>query len=312
MFRIFKCGAVVLTGLALYLFTLQRPYALAMLTKAGGGDEPCPWGKLVHYPWSMRRMVDLSKVTSAGLFSIGYDPSLDIELIQTPLRAFWIKKSGSEPGISFLAFVLAEQEWISREEPGHGVRPGDVVVDVGAHVGTFGDDALRRGASKVIMVEPDPVNVECIRRNFKNEIASGRVLVIPEGAWSKTDAMDFGIGVVNSGTGSLVMTEQKMAKIKIPVRPLDEMLKLANVAKVDFIKMDIEGAEREALKGAAGTLRRYKPRIMLDSYHLPDDDVVLPRVIYEINPSYRSTASACSPARYEGDRRIIPYAVFYE
>src|SRR5438045_1186775 len=118
MFRFVKCLAAIAAGLALYLFTLQRPYALAIVTKAAGGDEPCPWGKLVCYPWSMRRMLDLSKVTSARLVSIGYDQSLGIELIQTPLRSFWIKKEGSEPGISLLVFVLAEQEWISREEPG--------------------------------------------------------------------------------------------------------------------------------------------------------------------------------------------------
>src|SRR5207248_1330379 len=82
-------------------------------------------------------------------------------------------------------------------EQGRGVRPGDIVVDVGAHIGTFGDDALRRGASRVIMVEPDPLNLECIRRNFRDEIAAGRVVVIPEGAWSKTDSLNFEIGVAN-------------------------------------------------------------------------------------------------------------------
>ena len=54
------------------------------------------------------------------------------------------------------------------------------------------------------------------------------------------------------------------------------MLRAVGVAKVDFIKMDIEGAERDALKGAAQTLKTYKPRLMLDMYHRPDDAVVLP------------------------------------
>src|SRR5947209_4883134 len=43
--------------------------------------------------------------------------------------------------------------------------------------------------------------VECIRRNFRQEIAGGSVIVIPEGAWSTADTMDFDVGVVNSGTG---------------------------------------------------------------------------------------------------------------
>ena len=76
--------------------------------------------------------------------------------------------------------------------------------------------------------------------------------------------------------------------------------------------MDIEGAEREALRGAAATLRRYKPRLMLDSYHLKDDDVVLPAVIHELNPGYRSFCAICAPSRWADDNRVVPYAVFYQ
>lgn len=320
MKQILKSGSAVLLGLALYIFALQRPlavgavtYASAMISKAVGGNRGCTWEKLVSYPRATQRMTELEKVTLGTLSVIGTDESLGIELIQTPTRTFWIKKTGeSMDGKALLAFVLAEQVWISHEEPGHEVRSGDVVVDVGAHIGTFGDDALRRGASKVVMVEPDPVNVECIRRNFKEEIASGRVVLIPEGAWSKLDTLDFGVGVGNSGTGSLVVNEPGMKKIKVPVRPLDEMLQLASISKVDFIKMDIEGAEREALKGAAATIKKNKPRLMLDSYHLEDDDVVLPALIHDIDPEYHSVCAICSPSRFADSNRIVPYAVFFE
>ncbi|MEO7650421.1 MAG: FkbM family methyltransferase, partial [Bryobacteraceae bacterium] len=177
--------------------------------------------------------------------------------------------------------------------------------------GTFDDYALRKGASKVILVEPDNVNVECIRRNFPVEIANGRMLVVPEGAWSKADTMYFGVGVENSGMGSLVVGEAAMKKIKVPVRPLDEMLRDLDVGKVDFIKVDTEGAEREVLKGAAETLRRDRPLLMLDSYHLPDDAVVLPNVIHGINPAYRATCAACSPSRDKSDKRVVPYVIFF-
>jgi hypothetical protein len=57
---------------------------------------------------------------------------------------------------------------------------------------------------------------------------------------------------------------------------------------VDFIKMDIEGSEREAVAGAAGTIRRHHPRMALCVYHLPDDAVVIPRLVTGISPQYRS------------------------
>src|SRR5579872_2731294 len=316
---VLKYAATLIVGLAIYTAVLQPSLAVGMFTyskalvrKATGGNEPCPWDKLFSYPGAAKRMADLEGASLGQLSVAGTDDALGIELVKTPGRSFWVKKAGSsKDGKELIAFVLAEQEWISREEPGHGVRKGDVVIDVGAHVGTFGDDALRRGAAKVIMVEPDPVNVECIRRNFKDELASGRVVLIPEGAWSKVDSLDFAIGVANSGTGSLVVDENGAKKIKVPVRPLDEMLKLAGIGKVDFIKMDIEGAEREALKGAAATLGQYKPRLMLDSYHLKDDDVVLPAVIHSLNASYQSFCAICSLSRWADDDRVVPYAVFY-
>jgi hypothetical protein len=80
---------------------------------------------------------------------------------------------------------------------------------------------------------------------------------------------------------------------------------------VNFIKMDIEGAEREALKGAADTLRRCKPHLMLDMYHRSDDEFVLPRVIAAANPAYRMACATCSPRRQDGANRFVPYATFF-
>jgi FkbM family methyltransferase len=308
-----KYVSAVVIGLCIYLAALQRPYGLAIAHKAIGGYEPCPWEKLFAYPWTIQKFDELRKAEIKSLTVTTEDSSLSIERIDSPTRPFWTKKNGEDmDGRHLLAYILAEQKWITQSDPGHGVRPGDVVVDVGAHIGTFDDDALRMGASKVILVEPDPVNVECIHRNFKNEIADGRVVVVAEGAWDKKDTLEFSVGVANSGTGSLVIPEVGGKAIRVPVRPLDDILRSIGVSRVDFIKMDIEGAERHALVGAKETLVKWKPRLMMDSYHLPDDDVVLPRVIHDLNPNYRVECALCSRSRFNGDNRIIPYAVFYE
>ena len=90
-------------------------------------------------------------------------------------RPFWIKKNEADPdGQHLLDFVIAEQQWISESSADRGVRKNDLVLDIGAHIGTFGDDAPRRGAPKVIMVEPDPVNVECIWRNLRPRARGAR------------------------------------------------------------------------------------------------------------------------------------------
>jgi hypothetical protein len=56
--------------------------------------------------------------------------------------------------------------------------------------------------------------------------------------------------------------------------------------KIDFIKADIEGAERLLLKGAINVLRKLRPKLSICTYHLPDDKQVLEKIIKEANPNY--------------------------
>ncbi|MBV6434533.1 MAG: hypothetical protein IANPNBLG_04786 [Bryobacteraceae bacterium] len=310
--RALKSSLAVILGLFVYGTIFQRDLGKAMISKAVGGDQPCPWKQLAQYPWATGRFADLQAEIGSIVRVEREDPVLPIQLMKTRGRSFWIKKAGGDrDGKGTLAYVLAEQKWISQYAGANNVKPGDVVVDVGAHIGTFDDDALSRGAKKAILVEPDPVNVECIRRNFAKEIAEGKVIVVPEGAWSSRATLEFSTGVANSGTGSFVLHEKGGAAIKVPVRPLDEILAQLGVDRIDYLKMDIEGAEREALKGASRTLAKSRPVIMLDHYHLPDDAVVLPKVIREANPAYQPDCVLCSPDRLGRPDRFIPYSVFY-
>lgn len=190
------------------------------------------------------------------------------------------------------------------------VRAGDIVLDCGAHVGVFTHQALKMGAEKVIAVDPDPTQVECLRRNFSAEIASGRVIVIPKGVWSSEGSMTLNVGDQNSGTSSLVFkTGQR--DIEVPTTTIDQLVTDLNLPRIDFIKFDIEGAEREALRGAANTLRNHKPRILLESAHREDDLEVLPSIITDIRPDYTPT---CGPCGYDSEQQtnIIPHHVFFE
>ena len=94
----------------------------------------------------------------------------------------------------------------------------------------------------------------------------------------------------------------------LPVETLDQIVEQLRLDRVDFIKMDIEGAERRALEGARETLRRFKPRMAISSYHMHDDPAAIPAVVSKVQPGYKIHAKDYE----DGPRRLITKVLFFE
>jgi hypothetical protein len=73
----------------------------------------------------------------------------------------------------------------------------------------------------------------------------------------------------------------------VPAITLDAFVERNSITRVDFIKADIEGAERNMLRGATRILRDFAPKLSICTYHLPDDPLVLRKLILEANPEYQ-------------------------
>src|SRR5947209_8241482 len=112
---------------------------------------------------------------------------------QTPKGTYWIP-SGDH---FVLPFNLAEEELKIYGAGEQDVHTGDTVLDCGANVGVFTREALKHGAAKVIAIEPAPENLEALRRNFKDEIAAGRVVIYPKGVWDKDDVLTLHVDANN-------------------------------------------------------------------------------------------------------------------
>jgi hypothetical protein len=74
-------------------------------------------------------------------------------------------------------------------------------------------------------------------------------------------------------------------KEKVSVITLDKFVEENPLEHVDFIKADIEGFEREMLKGATNVLKKFAPKLAICTYHLSDDPG-LEKIIKEANPNY--------------------------
>jgi FkbM family methyltransferase len=217
------------------------------------------------------------------------DPA-GLELWETPRGRFWIPAAGA----AGFSYELAEQERKIYGAGARGVHPGDVVLDCGAHVGAFTREALALGAGLVVAIEPMPQNIECMRRNLADEIAAGRVILFAKGVWDKDDVLTVQVDPDSSGGNTFVRSEGLERGADLPLTTIDEVVAELRLPRVDFIKMDIEGAEQKALAGASQTIQRYRPRLAVSTYHEPDDPVAIPALLKRLVPGYRLDP-ACSP-----------------
>ena len=169
----------------------------------------------------------------------------------------------------FLAFNRYVPRFISDTIPIKGyelnykLKPGDVVVDAGAFTGDYTIFAAKKVGKlgRIIAFEPDKNNLKILAKNIKHEKLNN-VVIIPKALWSENTNLKL------EKLNGLHSSISQIGSLNINVARLDDELKKMNIKKVDFIKMDIEGAEIEAIKGAIHTLKRLKPQLAIASYHL--------------------------------------------
>jgi FkbM family methyltransferase len=153
------------------------------------------------------------------------------------------------------------------------VKTGDVCVDCGACEGFFVFQALEAGAAKVICVEAGKVMAECLARTFEKEIAAGRVIIQHAALGALNGTTRFNFDSLNPFGGSLNSLSDD-GEI-VPVRTMERLLAELHIPRIDFLKMDIEGAEIQAVEGALPVLRRDHPRLAITTYHRPFDYAAL-------------------------------------
>lgn len=167
------------------------------------------------------------------------------------------------------------------------VKPGDIVLEVGAWLGAFTRAALNQGAALVVAMEPEPVNHSCLEQTFAAEVAAGRVILVGKAAWDHGGPVkmaNLGPNVAEgSHKGFLVADE---GPVDAEAVTIDELVETLRLERLDFINMDIEGGEGHALRGARQTLQKFRPVIVSCIHHLPEDREGIPRTILEIEPSY--------------------------
>ncbi|MDU9376928.1 hypothetical protein McpSp1_15680 [Methanocorpusculaceae archaeon Sp1] len=168
-----------------------------------------------------------------------------------------------------------------------GVRisKGDVVFDCGANLGIFSLLAAYRGA-EVYAFEPVPEARRLLRHTLDlNPELCGRVTIVPYALGAEKGEAEFTI-LADTLVGSSMVLPQEGRKAKVAVTTVDAFVEETGLPCVDFLKADIEGAERLMLDGALATLAQCSPKVSICMYHRPDDPEVIEGLLRSANPEY--------------------------
>lgn len=142
------------------------------------------------------------------------------------------------------------------------------ICDAGAAVGLFSiAAAVHFPTAHIYAFEPSRRQRIMLRRNLRLNELVRRVEVVPVGLWRSDGVLDF--RTIGAMSALRLATDLPLDfKEHVPVISLDEWTRRRGVAGIDLIKMDIEGAELEALYGAREVLRRDRPDLLIQAYHL--------------------------------------------
>ena len=165
------------------------------------------------------------------------------------------------------------------------VEPGDIVIDAGSWAGDFAAYASVKGAA-VYAFEPTPSTFELLK---KTADLNGNITPVNKGLSDENTSTTLFVNVQGNSGGNALRdktTEQMTPSSSVETVRLDDFVRENNLPRVDFIKADIEGFERNMLAGAQETLARFAPKLALCTYHLPDDPEVMTRLILQANPRY--------------------------
>lgn len=136
------------------------------------------------------------------------------------------------------------------------IKKGDIVVDIGAHIGyyTLIAASIVGKKGKVYAFEPDLKNFNVLRQNIKINNYKN-IIPINKAVAEKNSKLNLYINTANTGDHRIYKSKDKRKTIEINAITLDSILKNE---KVDLIKMDIQGSEMQALKGASYVLANNK------------------------------------------------------
>ncbi len=209
------------------------------------------------------------------------------------LRARELDEHGKMPQISmmsttteFMRYYLYATTFLIEQykyAPHVTIEEGDVVFDCGGCFGETSVWACQEGAAASYCFEPSPEHEKHILRNISRHSLEGKMHHVPFALGKEKGTAHF--HQVKDNPGASTVGAPSKTSIAVDVTNLDAWCAEHDV-KPDFIKMDIEGAELDTIRGAERIFREYKPRFAICLYHRLTDMWTIPHLLKSLCPEY--------------------------
>lgn len=143
-------------------------------------------------------------------------------------------------------------------------KPGAVIIDIGAHIGLFSVIASQVAGDqgKIYAFEPAPSTFELLQKTVSINNKEKVIETVQKAVGKETGKITFFISddkADNSNSLVQYKEDRSLHGIDVAVTSVDNFVQEKNISKLDFIKIDVEGAEYDTLQGAVHTLKNLRP-----------------------------------------------------
>ena len=143
-------------------------------------------------------------------------------------------------------------------------KPGSVIIDIGAHIGLFSVIASQVAGKqgKVYAFEPAPSTYSLLQKTLSINNSGNQIETFQKAVGGETGKITFFVSdgqADNSNSLVEYKSDRPLHGIDTEVTTIDAFTKEKNLGHLDFIKIDVEGAEYDTLRGAVQTLKNLRP-----------------------------------------------------
>ncbi len=202
-------------------------------------------------------------------------------------KPFFVPMDCYEEFLTMMHEIVDEDQYEMRKF----IAKDSAIIDAGANMGVFSVFAAQLASQgRLYAFEPSPITFRALEKNAKpyadilhclncglGEATRKEILV------SNTHSTMGNFFKDRAGSGS----QNEFTGETVKIISLDEFVQEQQLPRLDFIKIDTEGYEANILRGAAESIKRFRPVLVMSAYHAPTDREALPKLVRSIVPDYR-------------------------